>query len=390
MKNKFTNLEEHHKREFHNLKYLPGTQGNPFDRILRSFNKINDINQFLFLLLMLLGTGFITLFKSNNWGLLFIFISFDWMIVSLLPKLKISFGPVNSQVFLLSLLRGLFIWLPFPINLFFEFVGLLLVIYGFVFEPSVINVSRIVHNSHKIGQSTKIKFIQLGDIHLEKPGIREAKLIEIIKKINPHFILYTGDFLNLSNIENPVSINQINDLFNKLNQISPVYYVTGSPAVDIPDTIDKISKSITSIHVKDKIEEIPFENAKVNIIGLDCSHNPNRDHQILWNFSIKSETFNILLYHSPDLIYELKENSNIDLMLSGHTHGGQVRLPFFGAFFSGSLYGRKLQSGLYKLHQTYLYISRGIGLEGLGAPRVRFLCKPEIVSWVIQNNSEEK
>ena len=89
------------------------------------------------------------------------------------------------------------------------------------------------------------------------------------------------------------------------------------------------------------------------------------------------------------MIYELEKNVHIDLMLSGHTHGGQVRLPFFGAIFTGSLYGRKLQSGLYRLYQTSLYISRGIGLEGMGAPRVRFLCKPEVVEWVIQKQSEE-
>jgi len=70
-------------------------------------------------------------------------------------------------------------------------------------------------------------------------------------------------------------------------------------------------------------------------------------------------------------------------MLSGHTHGGQVRIPIWGAFFTGSLYGRKLQSGMYRIHDTLLYISRGIGLEGMGAPRVRFLCSPEIIEWKI-------
>ena len=90
------------------------------------------------------------------------------------------------------------------------------------------------------------------------------------------------------------------------------------------------------------------------------------------------------MYHSPDLIFEVTKDQNIDLMISGHTHGGQVRLPILGAIFTGSLYGRKLQNGLYKLNDTFLYITRGIGLEGMGAPRVRFMCKPELIEWNIR------
>ncbi len=389
MKIKIVNLDENQKREFHQTKFFPGTQGNPFDTILRTFNRINDINPLIFIVILIIGSGFVTLFKHNNWVLLFIFTVLDYLIIGILPLLKISFGPINSQVFLLFLLRGIFIWLPFPINLIFELIGVILVIFGFVYEPSVIIVSNNVLTSKKVKQTRKIKFVQIGDIHLEKPGIRETKLVEIIKRINPQFILFTGDFLNLSNNENPNSINQIIDLFNKINQISPIYFVTGSPAVDLPLTIETIKKSIESKHVYDRIEEIQIDNTTVNIIGLNCSHNPGVDVKNLKKLSVTPESFNILLYHSPDLIYELEKNSNIDLMLSGHTHGGQVRLPFFGALFTGSLYGRKLQNGLYKLNQTCLYISRGIGLEGMGAPRVRFLCKPEVVEWVIQYQSEE-
>lgn len=382
-------LDENHKKEFHNTKIFPGTQGNPFDTILRTFNRINEINPLIFIVILIIGSGFVTLFKQNNWVLLFIFTALDYLIIGILPLLKISFGPINSQVFLLFLLRGVFIWLPSPINLIFELIGLVLMIFGFVYEPSVINVSNIVLTSKKLKQTGKIKFVQIGDIHLEKPGIRETKLVEIIKRINPQFILFTGDFLNLSNNENPDSINQIINLFNKINQISPIYFVTGSPAVDLPMTIETIKKSIKSNHVYDRIEEIQIDNTTVNIIGLNCSHNPGLDIKNLKKLSVTHEPFNILLYHSPDLIYELEKNSNIDLMLSGHTHGGQVRLPFFGALFTGSLYGRKLQNGLYKLNQTCLYISRGIGLEGMGAPRVRFLCKPEVVEWVIKYQPEE-
>jgi predicted MPP superfamily phosphohydrolase len=85
-----------------------------------------------------------------------------------------------------------------------------------------------------------------------------------------------------------------------------------------------------------------------------------------------------LLYHTPDLI-ETASELGVDLYLAGHTHGGQVRLPWLGAIFTASRYGKRYEMGSYRVGRTQLYVSRGIGMEGLGTPRVRFLCPPEIV-----------
>jgi predicted MPP superfamily phosphohydrolase len=70
-------------------------------------------------------------------------------------------------------------------------------------------------------------------------------------------------------------------------------------------------------------------------------------------------------------------------MLSGHTHGGQVRLPWFGALVTSSLYGKAFEMGRYQLAGLTLYVTRGIGLEGSAAPRARFLCPPEVIVWEI-------
>jgi predicted MPP superfamily phosphohydrolase len=68
----------------------------------------------------------------------------------------------------------------------------------------------------------------------------------------------------------------------------------------------------------------------------------------------------------------------IDLYLCGHTHGGQVRLPVIGAVLTSSRLGRRYVMGHYHEGRTHLYVSRGVGFEGLGAPRVRLFCPPEI------------
>ena len=95
---------------------------------------------------------------------------------------------------------------------------------------------------------------------------------------------------------------------------------------------------------------------------------------------LPSGDFTVLLYHKPDLAYAARD-AGVNVYLAGHTHGGQVRLPLIGALFTGSLYGKIFEAGRMQLGSMVLYISRGIGLEGAAAPRVRFLCPPEIILW---------
>jgi predicted MPP superfamily phosphohydrolase len=93
---------------------------------------------------------------------------------------------------------------------------------------------------------------------------------------------------------------------------------------------------------------------------------------------VSPDAYTVLLYHSPDLIAEAN-NRGIDLYLGGHTHGGQLRLPLYGAIVTSSAYGKQYERGLFQHEDTTMYITQGIGFEGGGMPRARFLCRPEIV-----------
>ena len=93
--------------------------------------------------------------------------------------------------------------------------------------------------------------------------------------------------------------------------------------------------------------------------------------------NVPGDAFSVFLYHFPGLIEDVGD-LNIDLYLAGHTHGGQIRLPFYGALVTLSRYGKKYEAGEYAVGDTILYVNRGIGMEGGLAPRVRFLCRPEI------------
>ena len=85
----------------------------------------------------------------------------------------------------------------------------------------------------------------------------------------------------------------------------------------------------------------------------------------------------MLLYHYPDMIEEAA-GPKLDLYLCGHTHGGQVALPLYGAMITLARHGKKYESGRYTVGGTTLYVNRGIGMEGGRVPRVRFCARPEI------------
>jgi predicted MPP superfamily phosphohydrolase len=381
-------LDHIKKRDFTNQNSFPGEFGNQFDVILRNLNKLESIHYPLIIFLLALISGIATLFQPSRW-LILVFASFcDVIFISLQPKQKIAFGPLKIQVLLLFFLRIPFMWLPQPWYWIAQITGGILVIWGFLVEPSKISKTVMRLNSTKLTQNESIHFVQLGDIHLERIGIRETMLINNIKSIAPQFIVYTGDFLNLSNNEDPVAIEQVIELFNQIAKIAPIYYVNGSVAVDLAETLKKIDIGINAVQLKNQSVLIEGSNYNLELLGLHCTHRPHQDIALLPKTFENFENFRILAYHSPDIIFELPADNSIDLVLSGHTHGGQVRLPIFGAIFTGSLYGRLLQCGLYRYYSTHLYISRGIGLEGQGAPRVRFLCPPEIVEWYINPKGE--
>jgi predicted MPP superfamily phosphohydrolase len=378
---KITILNPTDQKDFKHKTSFPGAEGNPFDKILHFLDLINKIPTFIFIILVVLLAGILTTFNFEKWIILLVFTTFDLILIAFLPVTRISFGPYKSQVLILSILRSIFTWLPFQASLIFQILGTLLVIYGFYIEPSTVKISS---QSLFLGKTTKqIRFIHIADIHLEKLGIRELKIKKFIQENPPEFILFTGDFLNLSNNQNSISIKQIIEYFNLLSSYAPTFYVSGSPAVDLALTVEAIESQLLATRINNAHHVLKINDLEINLIGLTCTHQPHKDSKYIPNL-IKDDMINILLYHSPDLIFEIKQEFNINLMLSGHTHGGQVRFPLIGALFTGSLYGRKLQSGLYKIHDTLLSISRGIGLEGLGAPRVRFLCKPEITVWNLE------
>ncbi len=369
--------------DFSKRRHFPGTSGSPFDSFLHSITAIEKISFPLFSVLLLL----LALFPSPlTWQLDLIhwlFFLGDWVLVANLRNFKRSFGKPKPPVLVLALLRTTVNLLPPFISIPLQIVGTLLVIYAFWIEPHHLRLTKQTLVTSKLGPGKKVTILHLGDLHVERLTDRERQLNRYICDLGPDLILFSGDFINLSYLKDSQAHNDAREIMKDWSAPFGVYAVTGSPAVDLPEMIPNLLDGLPLRWLKDEIQTIAIRGEEIELIGLTCSHKPFIDGQHLQDLANDlSSHFRVLLYHSPDLAPEAAKNG-IDLQLSGHTHGGQVRIPVFGALFSGSLYGKRFEMGRYALDAMTLYVSRGIGMEGAGAPRVRFLCPPEIILWEI-------
>jgi predicted MPP superfamily phosphohydrolase len=227
--------------------------------------------------------------------------------------------------------------------------------------------ARIV--SDKLSGSRAVRLVLISDTHCEEHTRLEDRIPEIIAELKPDAIFFTGDMLNT-----PGGAVNFRWMMKRLAVIAPTYAVRGNWDGKI---------STAGIFDGTGVRELRNEWVEQNVSGSDVwigggvFGEGGPIHKMLAH---KPPTgFTVFLYHSPDLA-KWAASTGGDLFCSGHTHGGQVALPFYGALVSieDENTGRTFASGLYQIDNTYCYNNRGIGMEGRFCPPVRFLARPEI------------
>jgi predicted MPP superfamily phosphohydrolase len=338
------------------------------------------------------------------------FILADWATLALLPRLGRSFGPITPPMLGLALVRtGItlavgWLWVRagaalaaappgaraslvpagLVVDAALQLAITALVIYATWIEPFRISVTQDTLRSPKLAGSTPLRLLHLSDLHVERITPRERDLLRLVEELALDVIVITGDYLNLSSVYDPQAQAAARDLLARLCETTrvPIYAITGSPPVDRTDVVPGIFRGLPIIWLLDEVAEAHVNGHSLRLVGLHCTRDRSIDGPRLRRLlESQDETpFTVLLYHSPDLMPEAVE-LGVDLYLCGHTHGGQVRLPLFGALITSSDFGKRYEMGRYREGGTTLYVSRGLGMEGLGAPRARFLAPPEVVLW---------
>lgn len=245
--------------------------------------------------------------------------------------------------------------------------GIICFLYALLIEPYWLQVKNITIETEKFS-TTELRIVHISDLHCEQKIRNEKRLIEEINRLKPDVIVFTGDSLNTS-AALPVFKQTLGDLKAGIGKFA----VRGNFDIWHWQDIDLFSGTGFEPLDKDTVK-LEKNGERFYISGLSCKY-PSEVKNLLAD--IPRDCFSIFLYHYPDLIEDLN-NLNVDLYLCGHTHGGQVAIPFYGAIITISKYGKKYESGMYKVGETVLYVNRGIGMEHSPAPKVRFFARPEI------------
>lgn len=266
--------------------------------------------------------------------------------------------------------------------------GLVLIILWIIWGNLTIQTSQVkISDSHVPVAFDGFKIAHLSDIHDKNWG---QALILPIQEENPDIIVITGDLIDSRNPD----IYNAAQLTEELNEIAPVYFVTGNHEA-WSGYYDLLEESMLNqnVHILDNDtvklqrngEEIllvglqdPAFASESNLLNEQSSIVVNGIEELTGNF----DGYKVLLSHRPEL-FESYVRNEMNLVLSGHAHGGQIHLPFIGGLVAPDQgFFPKYTSGVYEEEDTQMVVSRGLGNSILP---IRINNRPELIIIQLKN-----
>lgn len=239
---------------------------------------------------------------------------------------------------------------------------------AFLIEPQWLEISRVELTSSKLQQPVRI--VVLADLQTDTLGRYEHEVLRRVLAEQPDLILLAGDYFQAEPDQSTRLYAQLNQWLRQMRFSAPlgVYAVRGN----MED--DDWTEAFAGVPVR-TVEQT--ESFDLGPLRLTCLSLADSFARRTVRIRPDSARFHIMLGHSPDFALA---KQNADLLIAGHTHGGQVRLPMVGPLATNTRLPRAWAAGLNRLPAgSWLLVSRGVGLERGDAPRLRFLCRPELV-----------
>jgi len=269
-------------------------------------------------------------------------------------------------------------------------VLLLLLLLFFVWQNNSIAITSISYKNEKIpDEFNGYTIVHISDLHNKKFGKDGKQLIDKIKEASPDIIVITGDLVDRRKLDMDAAIGFIIEALN----IAPVYYVSGNHET-LSDKYEDIKGRLLfmGVYVLDNDSiKITKNEESITLIGLrdpafrtlegKAATNISKLEKNLKNL-YDDKSFTILLSHRPEL-FDIYVGNNIDLVFTGHAHGGQIRLPFIGGLIAPNQgIFPKYTTADYTEDDTTMIVSRGLGNSEFP---LRVFNRPEIVKVTLGN-----
>ena len=224
-------------------------------------------------------------------------------------------------------------------------------------------------SSSKLPQSFDgYRIAHVSDLHNTEMGKDNEKLLVMLRDADPDMIAITGDLIDSRNTDIEVALQFVREAV----KIAPCYYVTGNHEARVNEYGElKAGMEVAGVTVLEDVRtEIGMESETITLIGVnDPSYQTDYlfgDSETVMNTKLEDlhtghDGFTILLSHRPEL-FDTYADQDIDVILSGHAHGGQFRLPFIGGLVAPNrgLFP-EYDAGIYTEGNTNMLVSRGVG-----------------------------
>lgn len=249
-------------------------------------------------------------------------------------------------------------------------LGFACMAYGRFIEPYWPEIVRVKIPTDKIA-GRPVRCAHVSDLHFDVNKQLEDRLPGLIAGLKPDLIVFTGDSINT-----PAALPAFKAFLSSAAAIAPTFVVRGNWDAWFWNELDLFGGT-GARELTGAPQALTVDGSRLQVGGAPVGMELRGPLAAL-----KPGPFNIFLYHYPDEI-GAAARSAVDLYCAGHTHGGQVALPLYGALMTLSRFDKLYEAGLYRVKETWLYVNRGIGMEGGHAPRVRFWARPEITLYEI-------
>ena len=248
-------------------------------------------------------------------------------------------------------------------------IGLLCILWGRFVEPRWPEVTRVRIESPKLRAGARpVRIVHLSDLHCVGTPLLEERLPGLVAAERPDAVVFTGDSIN-----EPAGLPVFRRAMEGLARVAPTFVVEGNWDARYFPGLDRFGGT-GARELDGRSVRLDVDGTAVRFAGVHYGNETALGESLR---GASPSEFLVYLYHTPDLAPELA-GRGVDLAVAGHTHGGQVRLPLYGAILTLSRFGKRFEAGPYEVDGMRLHVNRGIGMEAHGLPRVRFLCRPEI------------